>query len=194
MLPEFPIAEEAIKSVWNKRLFKALGFSDPIVSQIPLRVQREGNKAAIGTNEIELHPISAECKWKLEIGQGIPLDDYFALADQMGSDLARQQALGTLKALTEKPGPHHTLFKTPKDERISFEEFVSKIEGMEIDFDAQGLPNWPQIFLSENACEQFYKDFKAHENDESRLKRIELMVAKKRKEFDEREARRRLVD
>src|SRR5258706_1054622 len=125
MLPEFPVAQEAIKAIWNKRLFQALGFSDPLISQIPLRVQKEGNKMTIGASEMEFEPIRAECKWKTEIGCGIPFDEYFGLADQMGKDLARQQAIGTFKKLSEKTGPRHVLFKKPKDGEFSFDDFIS---------------------------------------------------------------------
>jgi hypothetical protein len=45
MLPEFPRAQEAIQNVWNKLMFVALGFSDPLMSQIPVRLQKEGKGA-----------------------------------------------------------------------------------------------------------------------------------------------------
>jgi len=193
MLPEFPNAQEAIKKAWNRRLFKALGFSDPLISRIPLHVQREGNKAMVGATETKFRMLKAEHQWKPAIGQGIPLDDFFALADRLGDDMARQQAQHTMEILAEQPSTRHSVLKKTEGS-FSFDDVLSELERMEIDFDERGMPMWPTVFLGTPALQSFVQNSKAHELNEERRKRMSDLVARKRKEFDEREARRRLVD
>lgn len=192
MLPEFPVAQEAITLAWNKAFFQALGSSDPLISEIQVRVQKEGTRAFIGTNEIEFQRASVGFQWKPEKGVGIPFDEFFAIAQRMGRDMARQQAEHMFKVLS-RPGPCNAVIESA-DGNISFDYFLSKLEEMEIDFDSKGRPQWPSFFLEPIwAAKMEQKQEEWNRNEEYR-KCFANLVERKRKEFNERAARRKLVD
>ena len=191
MLPEFPTAQEAIQDAWNKAFFKALGFSDPLLSGIQVRVQTEGNRAIVGASEIEFQKASVLYQAKPEVGTGIPFDEFFALARRLGANMAQQQAKHIFKVMSQ-PGPQNAVLESA-DGVFAFEDFMSALEGMEIDFDASGAPQWPTFYLAPSAAARMEEQREAwNRNDECR-KRLADLVTRKRKEFDERETRRRLV-
>ncbi len=192
MLPEFPIAQDAITETWNKLFFEALHSSDPLMSQIPLRVQKEGNHAAFGNQEIKYQQTRVEFQWKPEIGKGKPFYEFFELARQLGSDMARKQAKFTFKKMSE-PGPHHSFFETTAG-AISFDDFLAQMDRIEIEFDAMGIPRLPAAFVGTSLMAEIRQKSVAWNLDETCRRRFNDFLAKKRKEFDEREARRRLVD
>jgi hypothetical protein len=192
MLPEFPTAQEAIQKAWNEGFFKALGLSDPLVAQVEVRVQKEGTKAFIGNTEIQFKKAHVEHQWKPENGKGIPFDDFFARAESLGQEMAKQQAAICFEALST-PGPHNAVFKG-SDSAFCFEDFLSSLEGMEIDFDEAGMPKWPAAFVGGEAFASLRMNRKAWSLTEERQRRLAEFVERKRKDFDERKARRRLVD
>jgi hypothetical protein len=192
MLPEFPIAQEAIQKAWNEVFFKAMGHSDPMLSQIEIRVQKEGTRAFIGNTEIQFKRARVEHQCKLEIGKGIPYDEFFERAEHLGKEMAKQQAAICLEVLS-KPGPHNAVF-TKTDQPFSFEDFLSSLEGMEIDFDAAGMPKWPTGFVGSEAYASILNNRDAWLLTEERTQRLAEFVERKRKDFNERAARRRSVD
>jgi len=192
MLPEFPVAHDAIQTAWNETFFKALGFSDPFIAELGVRVQKEGTRAFIGDSEIEYRRASVQHQWKPVVGEGLPLNEFFALADKLGREMARQQAEHCFEILST-PGPHNAVLER-SDKPLSFDDFISKMEGMEIDFDSAGMPKWPTWFLAPDAFIDLQFNREAWHLTENRKELLAQLVARKRKEFDEREDRRRLVD
>ena len=69
---------------------------------------------------------------------------------------------------------------------------LSKMESFEINFDENGVPLWPQFFLTEDARAEILRSMSSPTPEQ--VQKLDELVAKKRREFDEREARRRLVD
>jgi hypothetical protein len=192
MLPEFPAAEDAIQKAWNRIFFEAVGLSDPLIAQLDVRVQKEGKRAFVGETEIEFKKARVEHQWKPEQGKGIPSDEFFGIAKRLGEEMARQQALHCFEVLST-PGPHNAAIEK-NDRPFSFDDFLSGLEGMEIDFDAQGMPKWPTGFVTPEAFASVQNNREAWSLTDERHRRLSEFVVRKRKEFDEREARRRLVD
>ncbi len=192
MLPEFSTAQDAIQKAWNEVFFKALGLSDPLIAQIEVRVQKEGARAFIGNKEIQFKEAHVEHQWKPELGKGIPSDEFFARAERLGEEMARQQAAHCFEVLST-PGPHNAVLgKT--DRPFCFDDFLSSLEGMEIDFDAAGMPKWPTGFVDGEAYASVKSNREAWALTEERHRRLAEFVERKRQEFNERETRRRLVD
>ena len=106
--------------------------------------------------------------------------------------MAQQQAAHCFEALS-KPGLHNAVFEKT-DRPFSFEDFLSSLERMEIDFDAAGMPKWPMGFVNAEAYASVQSNREAWSLTEERQRLLAEFVELKRKEFDEREARRRLVD
>jgi hypothetical protein len=190
MLPEFPRGHEAIQKVWNKLMFAALGFSDPLMSQIPIRPQKEGNRAAWGDSPITYKKKSVSYKWSPELGKGIPTETYFGMPLELGKEMALKQAKDVF-TLIETPTPHTGTIG--KDEGpLNLDLWISKMDSFEINFDENGVPLWPQFFLTKDAQAEIVQSMRSPTPEQ--LQKLSELVAKKRREFDEREARRRLVD
>jgi hypothetical protein len=192
MLPEFPAAQDAIQKAWNEVFFKALGFSDPLIAELEFRVQKEGTRAFIGDSEMEYRKASVQHQWRPEAGKGLPFDEFFTLADKLGREMARQQAEHCFQVLST-PGPHNAVLERT-DKQVSFDDFVLKMEGIELDFDKAGMPKWPMWFVAPDVYVSLQQNPEASRLTEERKQRLADLVLRKRKEFDEREARRRLVD
>jgi len=174
MLPEFPIAQEAIQKVWNEVFFLAMGVSDPMISQFEIRVQKEGTRAFIGNTEIQFKKAHVEHQWKPEIGKGIPHDEFFARAEHLGEEMAKQQAAICFEVLNT-PGPHNTVLKKT-DRPFSFDDYLSSLEGMEIDFDAAGMPKWPTGFVNAEAYASVQNNREAWSLTEVRQQRLPLLL------------------
>ena len=192
MLPEFPAAQEAIQKAWNEVFFKALRGSNPLLARLPIRVQKEGTKAFIGNTEIQFKKARVEYQWKSEVGKGMPVDEFFAHAEHLGEEMAKQQAAICYEVLSV-PGPHNAVFKGT-NRPFCPDDFLSSMEGMEIDFDSAGQPMWPRTFLGSEAYASVQNNWETWSSTEEGQQRLAEFVEKKRKEFNEREARRRLVD
>jgi hypothetical protein len=192
MLPEFPRAYDAIQKVWNRVLFNAAGFSDPLISQLTVRVQREGHRAFLGESETEYkaHSVSYQCK--PEIGKGIATEEFFELPVRIGKEMALKQAKGVFEAMS-KP-TRHTGTLSKNEGPLTFDLWLAKMESFDLDFDKNGVPRWPQWFLSEQALAEFRDQMNQGNLTPEQRQRLAQLVARKRKEFDERENRRRLVD
>ncbi len=193
MLPEFPRAYDAIQKVWNRVLFNAARFSDPLISQVTVRVQREGHRAFLGESETEYKAQSVSHQWKPEVGKGIPTEEFFGVPLRIGKEMAMKQAKGVYEAMSSKPSPHTgTLSKS--DGPLTFDLWLEKMESFDLDFDENGVPRWPQWFVSEEAIAEFRAQMNQGDLTPEQKQRQAELVARKRKEFDERENRRRLVE
>jgi hypothetical protein len=194
MLPEFPVAHDAIQKIWNEAFFKALSGSDPLISEIEVRTQKEGRRAFIGDEEIQYKSAHVEHQWKPESGKGIPFAEFVARAKQLGAEMAKQQAAICFKVLSV-PGPRNAVFEKKKTEGpFSFDDFLSSLEKMEIDFDAVGMPKWPTGYFDAETIASIRNNSGAWQMTDERNRRLADFVEEKKKEFNEREARRRLVD
>jgi hypothetical protein len=109
---------------------------------------------------------------------------------ELGKEMALKQAKDVF-TLIEKPTPYTGTIG--KDEGpVNLDLWISKMDSFEINFDERGVPVWPQFFLTEEAQTEIIQSMNSPTAEQ--LQKLSELVAKKRKEFDEREARRRLVD
>ncbi len=191
MLPEFPKARRQMNEMWNQAFFAGFHGSDPFVAQIAIRVQKEGNTAFIGDGEMNYKKCSAQFSFPIRDAQGMSPDEFFGAAAKMGLDLGGQQAKGVFEAMS-KPSPHAVPLNWSGP--LTFQQVLDSWEQMDLDFGDDGLPIWPTVVLNAPAHAEFKEKLpKWLEDPECKQKWAEL-VARKRKAFDEREARRRLVD
>ena len=178
--------------LWSKAFFFGMNGCDPILSQIPVRVQKEGDSAHIGGSKMEYKKLSVSTSFDIKEGEGMTVDDFIDLPVSLGDQMAGQQAKSIFEML-QKPSPHGVPLAWKTGE-LKFEHILENWEKMEIDFGNDGQPRWPTHFLQPAAMAEFKEKLQeAHNTPECREKWAQL-VERKRKEFDEREARRRLVD
>lgn len=192
MLPEFPKSRRKMTDLWSEAFFCGLNGTEAFLSQIAVRAQKEGDAAQIGGVNIKYTKLSVGSSFKPNAGEGMSDEEFFNSAFSLGEQMAGEQA----KVVFEKmkvPSPHGMPLEWKPGE-LRFEQILDIWEKMEIRFGDDGMPQWPMIVLAPAAKAEFYDKLqKLHENPEYREKWARL-VERKRKEFNEREARRRLVD
>lgn len=192
MLPEFPKARRKMFDLWNTAFFNGLNGADAFLAQIPVRVQKEGDTAQIGSADMNYKRLSVNFSFKVKDAEGMSVEEFFGSPFKLGVEMASQQAQTVFEKM-KTPSPHGMPLAWKIGE-LKFEQILEVWEKMEIDFGDDGKPQWPTMVLQPDArAELLAKMSKWHEDPECRKKWAEL-IERKRKEFDEREARRRLVD
>jgi hypothetical protein len=177
---------------WNHALFAAFHAADPFIANIPVRIQKEGNTFLLGGGEIAYKKGSATSSFPIRDAEGMSLEEFLRTATELGSALGKQRAKAVFEGMSAEPSIHAMPLKW--DGTLTFDFLLDSWAKLQIDFDAKGEPIAPQFLLNAPA----YAELKANlpkwlENPEFRQRWGELL-ARKRREFDEREARRRLVD
>lgn len=178
--------------LWNMSFFNGLKGNESYLTEIPVRVQKEGGAAFVGGGDMDYKRLSVTSSFSISNAEGMSAADFFSTPFKLGAEMAGQQAKVLFDAMS-KPSPHGMPFQWKPGE-LKFEQLLEIWEKMEVDFDSDGKPKWPMMFIPPEANEELKECLrKGHENAASHKKWQEL-VDHKRKEFDEREARRRLVD
>lgn len=164
---------------------------DPLLADIPVRVQKEGHTARIGDADMDYKLCSVTTQLPSRIGEGLSVAEFYDAAEEIGNKMAEQQAKILFAKMSEPSAISQPISFGPN---MSFDDMLSIWEKMEVRFDRAGTPIWPTIFSNEEgnaAVKQILLE--AAEDPESRRK-WSALIKKKRREFDEREARRRLVE
>lgn len=177
--------------LWNKALFAGLHGGDPFLAQIRLRVQREGNSAFLGGGEMEYKRCSVQFSYPTRDAQGMTVDEFFGKAVKLGADMAREQMKGVIDKIMT-PSPHTMPLKI--EGSLTFDQILDTWAKMEVRFDQDGTPIWPQIMLSPEWTAKLHEQMPKWLQDPNCQEKMAVLAKQKRKEFDEREARRRLVD
>jgi hypothetical protein len=77
---------------------------------------------------------------------------------------------------------------------FSIDSFFEVMEKIQIEFDEFGKPNMPTMVVSPEGAERAKEVIKQAENDPEVKKRMDELLAKKKKAYDAEQARRKLVD
>jgi hypothetical protein len=164
---------------------------DPLISDIPIRMQKEGHTANLGDADMEYKKVSVTASMPLRIAEGMSVREFYESAERMGNQMAEQQAKEIFEKMSE-PSPAGQTFTFVGEP--TFDDIVSLWEKMEVRFDSTGKPIWPTIVSSPEGTEAIQRVLKHAAEDTLSRQKWAALVEKKRKEFDEREARRRLVE
>lgn len=147
--------------------------------------------ARLGESETEYKAHRVSHQWAPEVGKGIPTEEFFGLPLRLGMEIASGQARCLFEAMSE-PSPH-TGFLNKSEGPLTFDLWIKKMESFDLDFDEKGTPRWPQWFLSQDALKEIQSEMNEGGLKPEQAQRLAELVACKRKEFNEREDRRRLV-
>lgn len=192
MLPEFPKARRKMLDLWNTAFFSGMNGSDAFLAQIPVRVQKEGHAAQIGGGDMDYKLCSVNFSFPARDAEGMSGEEFFGAPFKLGAQMAGQQAQNVYSNLM-KPSPHGMPLEWKTGE-LRFDQMLEVWEKMELNFGTDGKPQWPALILPPAAhAEVRAKLLQWHEDPECRKKWDDL-IGRKRKEFDAREACRRLVD
>jgi hypothetical protein len=192
MLPEFPKGRRKMLDLWNAAFFSGMNGADAFVSKIPVRVQKEGKTAHIGGGEMDYKLCSVNFSFPARDAQGMTEEEFLGAPFRLGSQMAGEQAKLVYEVL-KTPSPHGMPLEWKKGE-LQFDQVLAIWDKMEVNFGADGLPQWPTIVLHPEARAELMEKLRAWHNDPECRRKWGELVSRKRKEFDERQAHRRLVD
>lgn len=192
MLPEFPKARRKMLDLWNTAFFNGMNGGDAFLSQIPVRVQKEGDAAQIGGGDMDYKLCSVDFSFPARDAEGMSGDEFFGAPFKLGSQMAGEQAKTVYDKLMQ-PSPHGMPLQWKAGE-LKFEDMLAIWEKMELNFGPDGKPQWPTFILHPTAHAEVRAKLQQWHEDPACRKQWEELIERKRKEFDAREACRRLVD
>ena len=169
-----------------------------MIASIPHKMQQEGNASEFQTvqgktNRIKYRKHTSTVSVKYEDGKGLTLEQFCAKASEIGEDMAKQMSGVLVKELDAVIKETGNEVKVPKSEGLQYKHLFELIEKAEVDFDDDG-ESFSRFFCGMD----FYKDVEQKmpewEKDPEFRRRLKELNARKKMEFYEREARRRLVD
>lgn len=173
-------------------MFAGLHGSDHVLAAMPIRVQREGHTAFVGEQEIEHKTCKVEFSFPSKDAEGMSIEEFVGGAIDIGRQMGEQQARHMFEVM--KQPTLHSRAVSWKVGEATFDDILNTWSNMQIDFGPDGLPQWPQIVVSPEAHAELAQKMPQWLKDaECRRKWAEL-TNQKRKDWDEREARRKLVD
>jgi len=197
MLPDFPKIKKKHVEAINKYL-KELIYQDPLFSGIRVEHHFEGSRMSYKTvdgepNETEYQAASSEFQVKREdvIAKGAMA--YVENLRDAAEEMKRQKAgyfFEKMKEVTDKTGN----VVNGKGHPFSFELFVESIKKIWIDFDEDGKPIMPTMVVSPELGEKLRVILPEWEKNPEYKKTIDDVIDKKRKEWNDRESHRKLVD
>jgi hypothetical protein len=197
MLPDFPKIKKKHVEAINKYL-KELINQDPLFSGIRVEHHFEGSRMSYKTvdgepNETEYQAASSEFQIKKEdvIAKGAMA--YVENLRDAEEEMKRQKAgylFEKMKEVTHKTGN----IVNGKGQPFSFELFVEMIKKIWIDFDEDGKPIMPTMVVSPELGEKLRVILPEWEKNPEYKKIIDDIIEKKRKEWNDRESHRKLVD
>lgn len=197
MLPDFPKIKAKVGEALN-RFVRNLIRQEPLLSRITNVRVFEGNRLATKgvTDEIDQSPFK-EMRSDLVIDRKELIDKgimaYIENIQGTVEDIQRQQTKmvfeGVQKA-TERIGN----IVDGKGRPFDFELFYGVVEKVQIEFDEAGNPFLPQLFVSPELGLKLKELMPQWNANPDYKQRMEALMAKKRKEWNDRESNRKLVD
>ncbi len=119
--------------------------------------------------------------------------DIIQMASNLGTDLGDQQARGVFEAVNQATEAVGNVLKT-NGEKFTMEHFFKSLEMIDIDFDEEGNPKMPTMYIHPSMSERMKEVMETEADTPENNKRHEELMKKKREEFDARESHRKLVD
>ena len=197
MLPDFPTVKKKIRDDFNKKIREKID-NAPFISQIGIKRVYEGN--ILTSSSMEGYTESGEYK-RISSGFSVSPDEiiekgakaFFSQIDKISEELIKQQSQVIFKKMdevTERTGN----IVNAKGKGISPEIILEALEKVTIDFDEFGNPLFPALILNPNDRERVKDEIPKWEADPNLRKKYLELVEKKRREWRDRESRRKLVD
>lgn len=199
MLPSFSRVKKNLYKDYFFPIFEQIRMRDPLLSGINKVIYHEGDKSNYQTVEgeiisPEMVKISSDTKITVEEVEKQDIELIAKKLVEIAEYFSSQQAqhiFKTVSQATEKVG--NTL--DAKGEPLSPEHMLQMIEKVQIDFDENtGQPSFPTLYIHPSMHEQAVKMIEKADSDPSYKARFDEIIERKRKEWNDREANRKLVD
>lgn len=197
MLPDFPKIKDEIRALFMTALYLSDPQFAPLSGGVPRRRYHEGMGGTLvradgSTDTTDPQQFSAQTTWKFEEFGQLTLKESFERIKETMSDLARQREvffIEKIKEAVESVGNDIDARGRPMDPELVMEA----MERLQVDFDGHGNPIWPTFVLAPEMAKKFESVLKQLEK-EPYLGKMNALVEMKRREWHDRESRRKLVD
>lgn len=197
MLPDFPMIKERFEKVINRYL-QRLVRQESLLSQIREERHFEGNRTSCNTEDGEIDVSSyREFSGQIEVKkEEIIAKGPMALIEKVqvvAEELKKQKAqylFEKLNQVTERAGTQ----VNAKGQPFTFDHFLAGLEKIWIDFDESGNPHMPTVVVNPVLGAKLKDKLPEWEANPENKKRFDALIEKKRKEWNDREGNRKLVN
>lgn len=197
MLPDFPKIKGKFEEVINRYLQNLIR-QEPLLSQIREERHFEGNKLSSKIENGESYQSSYK---KISSKYSIKREDVIAKGpmaiieniQNIAEEIKKQKAkllFDKLNEVTDKTGN----VVNGKGQPFTFELFIEILEKISIDFDDQGNPYMPMVVVSPEMGAKLKDKLPEWEANLVYKKRFDNLIERKRKEWNDRESHRKLVE
>lgn len=197
MLPDFPRIKKKFMDGVTSYMRNSAN-QDPMFSQIRSEMHFEGNRMATspqdgGLDESGYQELSGGIEVKREdiIAKGTMA--FIEPIENAAEEIKKQKAemlFSKMKEITEKTGN----VVDGKGKPFSFELCLEALEKIQIDFNEDGTPSPMTLVVSPQLMVKIKEKMPEWEQNPEYRKRHDELMARKRKEWDDRESNRKLVD
>jgi hypothetical protein len=197
MLPDLPSLKCDIQQMLKRYLQTQVNARLGILGQSPKHTVHEGNRmrtvrADGSTDESELKQASAEMSLKFNDIPQFSIEKRIAMINDMAEQMARQiseQMFGALNEILNKTGQVVDQEGRPLDAEAIF----SVLEKIQLDFDETGKHKDLSIVVPPELAPKAKQVLEQIHSDPTLRKRYEEIIVRKRIEWRDREAARKLV-
>lgn len=171
---------------------------DPFLSQIKNKYIHEGN--ILTASDVDGYSKSGNyqaisAKFKIENEEMIDKgpEALFSKVPEIARDIEKQQSQMILKEIDEVTKRTGNVVDA-KSKPISAEIYLQCLETLAINFDEYGNPILPSLVVPHNKFEKTKEAIRKWETEPEFQKKLRSLIEKKRKEWIDRQNRRKLVD
>ncbi len=197
MFPDFPKIKLEIKKNFENYLRKQ-SRSDPLIGSITQILIHEGDKLAYHTVDGDKKETSFD---EIQSKFSIKNDKIIAegpkalvpIANEIAGDLQKQLGRNIFAKLDETAKETGNIVDG-KGAGISPDLVLKALEKMQIDFDDDGNPCMPTMFVGPDLAKKIQDKLPEWEKDKEYKKKFENLMEKKKEEWNDRESNRKLVD
>lgn len=196
MLPTFPKSQKILSDEWNQRMFAKKNDTFPLELHPPILQIVEGKDSdferddgKIKSFNIKLHSVSV--RHQIENDRGMTLEEFRKKADEAGEGLGKDMWQSITETITQAVAETGNEVKVKKG-NLTQDDMLKMLETRAHNFDEFGMPQGRLVCGSEfaNEVKQRIEEWK---DDKGFHAKAEEIIRRKKAEFNEREARRRLV-
>lgn len=197
MLPDFPEMKEKIFKDHFKRLNNRINGNMFPFNEISAHRMHEGHRHIIvredgSEDEINIRKISAEMEISIKEFEKSSRAEVFKKLDGVAKEISMQKTkmiLDELETATNKVGNSFDF----SGKKLEPEDLFKLFEKIWLEFDENGKPIFQQIVAGEAAFKAITRVFEEIEKSDVFKSKFDKLIDKKREEWRDREANRKLV-
>ncbi len=197
MLPDLPGFKHQLQSLFNQYLRRQVDIRLGVFNESPKHLVHEGrdvrtSRADGSSSETNLKLSSTEMTLSLKEIPSLSIEERLRKLDLLANDLAKQISEHLFRSLNDDLEAAGQVVNR-KGKPLDAEAIFEMLEKIDIDFDGEDGGHNTSIVISPEMAESFKLIFKQIECDPELLNKHNQLMSKKRMEWRDREAARKLV-